>query len=110
MPIRDVFFDYDQFVIRSDAVPVLTQNATLLLNHYSDRSIVIEGHCDERGTQAYNLVLGKRRAQAVKEYLQDLGVPAERMEIVSYGKERPFCTEHSLQCWQQNRRAHFVLK
>jgi peptidoglycan-associated lipoprotein len=72
--------------------------------------VLIEGHCDERGTLAYNLVLGERRAQSVKRYLQELGVPPSQLQIVSYGKERPFCTEHRETCWQQNRRGHFVVK
>ena len=83
----------------------------LLLNvHYQDSALLIEGHCDERGTIEYNLVLGERRAQAVKTYLVDLGIAASKIQTISYGKEKPFCTRHSVQCWQQNRRAHFVLR
>ncbi len=104
--LSDVYFDFDQFLFRSDARAALEVNARLLKAD-SKGKILIEGHCDERGTLAYNLVLGERRARAVKQYLQDLGVPASQIQITSYGKERPFCTEHSEACWQSNRRAHF---
>ena len=69
----------------------------------------MEGHCDERGSTEYNLALGDRRAQAAKDFLVSLGIAADRMQTVSYGKERPFCMDHNEACWQQNRRAHFVL-
>ena len=106
--LADVFFDFDQYAIRPDAVPVLEKDAELLKGTYKDSSVVIEGHCDERGTVEYNLELGKRRAQAVKDYLVDLGVEESRLLIVSYGKERPFCAESEPSCWKQNRRGHFV--
>jgi peptidoglycan-associated lipoprotein len=104
--LSDVFFDFDRFVIRGDARSGLETNAGLLKSQSSEK-ILIEGHCDERGTSAYNLVLGERRAQATAQYLRDLGVPSSHIQITSYGKERPFCTEHSEACWQSNRRAHF---
>lgn len=104
--LSDVFFDFDQYVIRGDARLGLEANAASLKSQ-PNRKILIEGHCDERGTSAYNLVLGERRAQAAKGYLQDLGVAPSQVQITSYGKERPFCTEHSEACWQSNRRAHF---
>ena len=104
----DVFFDYDKYAIRSDAVPVLEKDAELLKSTYKASGVLIEGHCDERGTVEYNLELGKRRAQAVKDYLVDLGIEESRIRIVSYGKERPFCTESKPSCWRQNRRGHFV--
>ena len=106
--LADVFFDFDEYAIRPDAVPVLEKDAELLKNTYKDSGVLIEGHCDERGTVEYNLELGKRRAQAVKNYLVDLGIEESRIRIVSYGKERPFCTESEPSCWQQNRRGHFV--
>jgi peptidoglycan-associated lipoprotein len=106
LSVADVYFDFDQFSIRSDAQTVLETNAQALQQDRGDK-IMIEGHCDERGTLAYNLVLGERRANAAQRYLQELGVPASHIERVSYGKERPFCTEHSEACWQSNRRAHF---
>lgn len=109
-PLRDVYFDYDRFTIRPDAVPVLKDNSQSLVAGLTGKQIVIEGHCDERGTSSYNIVLGERRAQAVKEYLIDLGVPADKLQTVSYGKERPFCLEQTEACWQENRRGHFVLK
>jgi peptidoglycan-associated lipoprotein len=104
--LSDVYFDFDQFLIRHDAAAVLGADARQLMVD-GTQTILIEGHCDERGTLAYNLVLGERRARAVRQYLQDLGVPASEMQIISYGKERPFCTEPSEACWQSNRRAHF---
>lgn len=104
--LSDVFFDFDRFVIRDDARSRLETNARVLKSQ-PDEKILIEGHCDERGTSAYNLVLGERRAQAAAQYLQDLGVLSPQMQVTSYGKERPFCTEHSEACWQSNRRAHF---
>jgi len=104
--LSDIYFDFDQYVLRGDARPRLEANAKVLKSQ-SNQKFVIEGHCDERGTSAYNLVLGERRAQATQRYLQDLGVAPSQIQIISYGKERPFCTEHSEDCWQSNRRAHF---
>jgi peptidoglycan-associated lipoprotein len=107
--LSDIFFDFDRFTIRRDARTSLEADAGILKTQ-SNPKILIEGHCDERGTGAYNLVLGERRARAVRQYLQDLGVPSSQIKIISYGKERPFCTEHSEDCWQSNRRAHFTRK
>lgn len=107
--LEDIYFDYDQSVLRADARTTLEENAKVLRAN-DGQKIVIEGHCDERGTLAYNLILGERRAQSVKRYLENLGVAASQMQIVSYGKERPFCTDHSEACWQSNRRAHFVAR
>ncbi len=109
-PLRDVYFDYDRFAIRPDAASVLKDNSKSLVGGLSDKNIVIEGHCDERGSSSYNMVLGERRAQAVKKYLIDLGVPADKVQTVSFGKERPFCMDQTEECWQENRRGHFVLK
>ena len=108
--LEHVFFGFDQYSIRDDAVSVLERNAEMLNGRYKDSDVLIEGHCDERGTTDYNVELGKRRAQAVKDYLIDLGVEASRIKIVSYGKEKPFCHESEPACWQQNRRGHFVLQ
>ncbi|MEC4673499.1 MAG: peptidoglycan-associated lipoprotein Pal, partial [Nitrospirota bacterium] len=108
--IADVFFDFDQFGIRSDAAATLATNAQILQDENQGASLLIEGHCDERGTENYNMVLGERRAQSVKKYLVDLGIPASNIQIVSYGKERPFCTDHYDACWDQNRRGHFVIQ
>jgi len=105
--LDDVFFDYDRFTLRSDAKTTLESNARVLKARDGTK-LLIEGHCDERGTLAYNLVLGERRARSVKRYFQELGIPVSRLHITSYGKERPFCQEHREACWQQNRRAHVV--
>lgn len=107
--LEDVFFDYDQYYIRSEAVPILMQNAEVLSRH-ATRTVLIEGHCDERGTEEYNLILGERRAMAVKNYLVDLGVSASSIRVLSLGKNEPFCLQPTRECFQQNRRAHFVLK
>ncbi|HEY6289277.1 MAG TPA: peptidoglycan-associated lipoprotein Pal [Nitrospiraceae bacterium] len=107
--LGDVFFDYDRFQIRKDAMPLLDANAGWLRSSGS-KTVLIEGHCDERGTLAYNLVLGEKRARAAKQYLQDLGVPASQLQTTSYGETRPFCKQQNEDCYQQNRRAHFVAK
>lgn len=105
--LGDVFFDFDRFTLRPVARATLETNARFLKSKNGVK-VLIEGHCDERGTLAYNLVLGERRAQSVKRYLHELGVSASQIQITSYGKERPFCGEHREACWQQNRRGHFV--
>jgi peptidoglycan-associated lipoprotein len=105
--LGDIFFDFDQFQLRRDALPVLDANVSWLREHGS-KTAIIEGHCDERGTLAYNLVLGEKRARSAKKYLQDLGVPASQLQIISYGETRPFCKQQNENCYQQNRRAHFV--
>ncbi|HEY6944071.1 MAG TPA: peptidoglycan-associated lipoprotein Pal [Candidatus Acidoferrum sp.] len=105
--VRDAYFDYDKADIREDARAALSKTADYLKSEPSIK-VTIEGHCDERGSTEYNLGLGDRRAAAVKQYLVSLGVTADRMTTVSFGKEKPFCTEHNETCWQQNRRGHFV--
>jgi peptidoglycan-associated lipoprotein len=107
--IKDAFYDYDKFDIRSDAQQALTADAAFLSQHPSI-NIVIEGHCDERGSTEYNLGLGDNRANAAKNFLVEHGVNASRVKTISYGKEKPFCTESNEQCWQQNRRAHLVMQ
>jgi peptidoglycan-associated lipoprotein len=104
-----VLFDYDRFHIRKDAMPVLDANAEWLRANES-KIVLIEGHCDERGTVAYNLVLGEKRARAAKKYLQDLGIQATQLQITSYGETKPFCKQQNEGCYQLNRRAHFVTK
>ena len=106
--LNDAFFDFDQSDLREDARSTLATDAQWLKKHPSVQ-VLIEGHCDERGTAAYNLALGDRRANAAKEYLVSLGIDASRIKTISYGKERPFCTESSESCWQKNRRAHLVI-
>ena len=105
--IRDVFFDYDSDAIRPDQVSAVQADAQFL-NQHPNIPFVIEGHCDERGSTEYNLALGDRRANAVKNALAQAGVGANRARTISYGKERPFCTQSDETCWQQNRRGHFV--
>jgi len=106
--VKDAFFDFDKSDVRADARDVLTKDAEFLRS-YPDVKVTIEGHCDERGSEEYNLGLGQRRADAAKNFLVSLGISADRVSTVSYGKERPFCTDHDEDCWQQNRRAHFVM-
>ena len=105
---RDVLFDFDQYDIRPDARPILDSVAAWM-NGHKGTSITIEGHCDERGTNEYNLALGEKRAKAAREYLSLLGVSSGRISLMTYGEERPVCTQSSEECWQKNRRAHFVL-
>jgi peptidoglycan-associated lipoprotein len=109
--VQDAFFDYDKSDIRGDARDALTRDASALKSILADfptAVIVVEGHCDERGSAEYNLGLGDRRATSAKEFLQSLGVPADRLKTISYGKERPQCTEADEACYQKNRRAHFM--
>ena len=105
--VRDAYFDFNKADIRPDAREALTKTADFLRN-YPQIRVTVEGHCDERGSTEYNLALGDRRASAVKQYLVSLGISADRMSTVSFGKEKPFCTEHNETCWQQNRRGHLV--
>lgn len=105
--IGDIYFDFDQYSIRADAQTILERNAQAMKQATSG-SYLIEGHCDERGTLAYNLVLGEKRANAAKRYLENLGVPAGRLHTTSYGEVRPQCREHNEGCWKHNRRAHFA--
>ena len=105
--VRDAYFDYDKADIRPDARTALSKTADYLKAHPSIK-VTVEGHCDERGSTEYNLGLGDRRANAVKQYLVSLGVSADRLSTVSFGKEKPFCRESNEACWQQNRRGHFV--
>lgn len=108
--LKDAFFDYDQFTIRDDARGTLTTDADALktiVSFYSSGNVIIEGHCDERGSGEYNLALGDRRAQAALDFLKGLGVPTDRLKTVSYGKDRPQCTDATEDCYQKNRRVHF---
>jgi len=105
--IRDIFFDYDSYDIRPDQQSAVQADAAFLKQH-PNITFTVEGHCDERGSTEYNLALGDNRAGAVRSALVQSGVPADRIHTISYGKEKPFCTESNEQCWQQNRRGHFV--
>jgi peptidoglycan-associated lipoprotein len=107
-PLKDVYFDYDKYDLRSDARETLKANADYLKANPSARA-EIEGHCDERGTTEYNLALGSKRAQAAKDYLVTVGIAAGRLSTRSYGKEAPVCTEHNEDCWQKNRHDRFVV-
>ncbi len=106
--VQDAFFDLDRADIRTDARAALARTAEFL-RQYAQIKISIEGHADERGSTEYNLALGDRRAQAARQFLISLGVSADRIDTVSWGKERPFCTQSNEDCWQQNRRAHIVM-
>ena len=107
-PLADVFFDYDQSAVRDDSRAPLQKNADWL-KRWTSTQITVEGHADARGSSEYNLALGSRRATAVKDYLVNLGIPGNRITVVSKGKEQPFCTAQSEECWQQNRRGHFII-
>lgn len=104
----DIHFDFDKYDIREDARPVLERLASWLKENPKAR-VLIEGHCDERGTNQYNLALGERRAAATKNYLMAQGISSSRIDTVTYGEERPLCREQTEGCWQLNRRAHFVI-
>jgi len=105
--IKDIYFDYDKSDIRPDQQSSLQADFTFL-NQHPNVNVLIEGHCDERGSTEYNLALGDQRANSVKNALAAGGVSASRIKTISYGKEKPFCTESNEACWQQNRRGHFV--
>jgi peptidoglycan-associated lipoprotein len=105
--VKDIYFDYDKSDIRSTEQASIQADAAFLQQH-SGITFTVEGHCDERGSTEYNLALGDNRASAVKNALVSAGIPADRIKTVSFGKEKPFCTESNETCWQQNRRGHFV--
>ena len=107
--LRDVFFGYDSWAISEEGRQALMKDADWLKTH-GTAQLKIEGHCDERGSSAYNLVLAEKRAKSVRNYLMELGITTNRLSVVSYGKERPFCNDRSESCFQQNRRGHLVLK
>ena len=105
--VKDVYFDYDKSDLRSDQQAAIQSDAQFL-NQHSNINFTVEGHCDSRGSTEYNLALGDQRASSVKSALVSAGVSANRVKIISYGKEKPFCMEENEGCWQQNRRGHFV--
>ena len=107
-PLRPLFFELDSSDVSTDGQQVLQANAAVL-KKYPGMQITIEGHCDERGTAEYNLALGERRALSAKNYLVSLGIPADKVKTVSYGKEFPFDAGHDDGAWANNRRAHFVI-
>jgi peptidoglycan-associated lipoprotein len=107
--IQDAYFDYDKHQLRKDAQDSLQADSKALadiLKQYPDYKLTVEGYCDERGSAEYNLALGEARAKAAKEYLVSLGIPGDQLKTVSFGKEKPVCTDQTEDCWQKNRRAH----
>jgi peptidoglycan-associated lipoprotein len=107
--LKDVYFDFDSYALRADARETLKANWAWLKANPAAQ-VQIEGHCDERGTTEYNLVLGSKRAQSVKDYLATLGTAADRLSTISYGEEVPVCREQNEGCWQKNRRARFIIQ
>lgn len=105
--LRDINFDFDKYNIRANDAEILKQNYSWMQAN-TKKNIKVEGHCDERGTSQYNLVLGQKRADAAKNFLVNLGADGKSIGTVSYGKEKPICAEHNEACWAKNRRAHFV--
>jgi peptidoglycan-associated lipoprotein len=109
--IEDAYFDYDKAFLRPDALKALEADSTELrdiLKDYPNYKLTIEGHCDERGSAEYNLALGDKRAEAAKDYLVQVGIPAAQLNLITYGKEHPVCQEHDEACWQRNRRIHIL--
>lgn len=109
--IQDAYFDYDKHTLRADAQTALktdAQTLAVIIRQYPDFKLTLEGHCDERGSEEYNLALGDARAKQAQEYLAGLGLPADQLRILSFGKDKPVCDEHDEACWQKNRRAHLT--
>ena len=107
-PLTDIHFAYNEYTIQPQDGSILRGNASWLQKNAGSR-VQVEGHCDDRGSEEYNIALGAKRAQAAKEYLVTLGIPGDRISTISYGKELPLCTEHDESCWSQNRRDHFAV-
>jgi peptidoglycan-associated lipoprotein len=108
-PLKDIYFDFDRYDLSTDARETLKANGNWLKANPS-AVVQMEGHCDERGTTEYNVALGAKRAQVAKDYLVTLGVPAERLSTISYGKELPVCADHNEECWHKNRRDRFIIQ
>lgn len=109
--IQDAYFDYDKHTIRADAQAALQKDAQTLadiIKQYPDFKLTVQGYCDERGSEEYNLALGDARAKQAKEYLASMGLPGNQLRTISYGKDRPVCNDHDEACWQKNRRAHIT--
>jgi peptidoglycan-associated lipoprotein len=105
---KDIYFDFDRYEIKDEAKPILEELANWLIKN-KGTMVLLEGHCDERGTNQYNLALGDRRANSTKEFLIASGVPLRKINTISYGEERPLCTDHNEKCWSLNRRAHYIV-
>ncbi|MGH7780886.1 MAG: peptidoglycan-associated lipoprotein Pal [Candidatus Binataceae bacterium] len=108
-PLNDIHFGYNTYNIEPQDGSVLKSNASWLQSNPQSR-VQVEGHCDERGSEEYNIALGAKRAQSAKDYLVTLGIPSDRISTISYGKELPLCQDHDESCWAQNRRDHFVVQ
>ena len=109
--LEDALFDYDKSAIRADAATALKDDVGVIrgiLASYPSETLRIEGHCDERGSDEYNVALGDKRAQAVREFFETMGISSAQLTVISYGKEKPVCTDQTEDCWQKNRRAHIV--
>lgn len=109
--IEDAYFDYNKASLRPDALKALQADSAELrdiLKDYPTYKLTIQGHCDERGSEEYNMALGDKRAESAKDYLVQVGIPAEQLNVISYGKDKPVCDEHDEACWQRNRRVHIV--
>ncbi len=109
--IEDAYFDYDKATLRADAIQALQKDSNELrdiLKDYPDYKLTIEGHADERGSAEYNMALGQSRAEAAKNYLVQVGIPAQQLNVITYGKAKPVCQESTESCWQKNRRIHIV--
>jgi len=109
--LEDALFDYDKSTIRADAATALKDDVGVIrgiLASYPSEKLSIEGHCDERGSEEYNVALGDKRAQAVAEFFETMGISSAQLTVISYGKDKPVCTDQTEDCWQKNRRAHIV--
>lgn len=109
--IQDAYFDYDKHTIRPDAQAALKTDAQTLgdiIRQYPEFKLTVEGYCDERGSEEYNIALGDARAKQAKEFLASMGVPGDQLTVISFGKDKPVCTDHDEDCWQKNRRAHIT--
>ncbi len=109
--IQDAYFDYDKHTIRPDAQSALKTDAQTLgdiIRQYPEFKLTVEGYCDERGSEEYNIALGDARAKQAKEFLASMGVPGDQLNVISFGKDKPVCTDHDEDCWQKNRRAHIT--
>jgi peptidoglycan-associated lipoprotein len=106
--VQDIYFNYDKYDLRPDDSSIVQQDASFL-EKYKGMKVVIEGHCDDRGSEEYNIALGQNRAESLRKALVADGVATNRIKVISYGKEKPFCTEENEECWHQNRRDHLKL-